>query len=552
MTMITMLKKLSFILLLFCSCTDTTTPIVIRETVTEAMVTEQEKLCPDKDEIKTIEKNIKAFIDTTSVIVIKTRLKANLDYYLNNKDTIIKTLAYYEKSQDDEFKSITKLYLSDEERYNDNENMSIKLVNNNHIKYRDTVQSGTYFNQIFKEHKSALETRVRNNGTTVYKFETEQTIQPHYYLNFDSEKELRIMNIYYHDGTSNDTPTPIEPYSFPLNSIPVDQMKHVDSLQMEFKIMYLSKIDSIHFKKNEIGVQKGPFKLLKMSDNYLEYETPDDYYPYHKGSIIEEVYYNKNEKVLDTKFSISNCSTKTTEEKYEQQLYYKKSYSEYLNSVNTKEQLFLTLKYLDLKHYNAALKETRKTKIALKGNADSFTLYLENRRDTITFLTTLKNTSPAKNLYLHKLEDTTEFIDKNGKIITAIPSPINFLYSGQSHTHSDHYFFTDTKDIKDRTYYYINQEQQVVSKLPYSQMDFLTPSLLQVRENDKAGFKFLSTEKNQLLSDKTFTRSFIMRYTGEGISVHNDEGNYMLYDQNNTLITYDSGKITKITLKEML
>ena len=56
MTMITMLKKLSFILLLFCSCTDTTTPIVIRETVTEAMVTEQEKLCPDKDEIKTIEK----------------------------------------------------------------------------------------------------------------------------------------------------------------------------------------------------------------------------------------------------------------------------------------------------------------------------------------------------------------------------------------------------------------------------------------------------------------------------------------------------------------
>ncbi|AUC77053.1 hypothetical protein CW732_15765 [Olleya sp. Bg11-27] len=547
-----MLKKLSLILLLFCSCVDTAPPIVIRETVTEAMVIEQEKLCPDKYEIETIEKNIHAFIDTTSVDVIKTRLKANLDYYLNNKDTIIKTLAYYEKSEDDEFKSKTKLYLPDEESYSDNENMFLKLVNNNHINYRDTVQSGTYFNQTFKEHKSALETRVRNNGATVFKFETEKTIQPHYSLNFDSEKELRIMNIYYHDGTTNTTPTPIESYSFPLNAIPVDKMKHVDSLQMEFKIMYLSKIDSIHFKNNEIGVQKGPFKLLKMTDNYLEYETPDDYYPYHKGSIIEEIYYNKDGKILDTEFSISNCSTKTIEEKYEQQLHYKKAYSEYLNTVNTKEQLFLTLKYLDLKHYNAALKETRKTKIALKGNVDSFTLYLENRRDTITFLTTLKNTSPVKKLYLHKLEDTTEFIDKNGKIITSIPSPINFLYSSQTHHYSEHYFYTDTEDTYKKTYYYINQEQQVVSKLPYSQMDYLTPSLLQVRENDKDGFKFLSTEKNQLLSDKTFTRSFVMRYTGEGISVHNDEGNYMLYDQNNTLITYDSGKVTKITLKDML
>jgi len=521
-----------------------------QQVITEKMLEIQEELYPDKDEIKRIEEEIRSFLDTTSVEKIKKRLEDNYRYYLDNKDTIIKILKFHQKNEDDRFLSITKSYKPSEEKFDDDESVYEKLVNNNHLNYRDTVQSGAYFDQFFKDNTSFLKTSVRNNGATVYKFRLEQTIQPYYSLNFDSEKELKIMNIYYNDGTVNSIPTSIPSHSFPLNSIPVDQMKHVDSLQMEFKIKYVSKIDSIHFKKSEIGVKKGKFKLLKMEKNYVEYETPNDYYPYHVGSVLKKIYFNKEGKVLENRFSIDNCSTETVEETYKDRLGYNKTIFEHIQNSSSKKQLLLTLKYLSLKQYNASLKKTRKNRVTLKGNVDAFTLNIEKRRDTLTFLTTLRNASSVRRLYVHELENNTEFINKNGKVITSIPSSISFLYSLRSRRYSDIYFFTKTENKDKKTYYYLNRKTQTIERLPYSKIEYLCPSILIVKEKNKEGFRLLSTKTNRLLSDKTFTRFFEMRYTGEGITLYSKEGNYLMYDQSNKLITSTSEEVEKITLKE--
>lgn len=526
---------------------------ITKEPVTELMIIEQEKLCIDKDEIKAIEKDIRAFVDTTSVSEIKKIIKENYKYTLTNKEEIIEQLEGFRKSTDDDFLSKTRLYLLDEERYEERENTYKELVNNNHKHYRDTIGQGAYFDQIFKNNESSLKTIVRNNGFTVFKFSNEESIQPYYSLNFDSEKELKIMNIYYHDGTVDSSETTIPEHSFPLNSIPVNKMKHIDSLQMEFKVKYVSQIDSVHFDKNEIGVKKGDFKLLKMDKNYVEYETPNDYYPYHVGSILEEEFYNKEGKVLDTEYGYGNLGLQTVEEDYIQRLDLRREYYEYVTIAKTKGEVVNALKYVQLKNHNSYLKETRKEKQLLQGNVESFTIYQEKKRDTITFLATLKNANELKNMYIHELEEETEFIDQNGEKITSLPFSIRFLYLSQGSIYSDKYFFADDDSygIDDREYFYIDQEEQVVITLPYSRVEFLCKSILMVSEKDNEGFKLLSTEENKLLSDETFNRFFIMRYTDEGVLVYNDEGSFLLLDQNGEVITENSGIVTKITLKKV-
>jgi len=439
--------------------------------------------------------------------------------------------------------------VTDEERFRESENTYKELVNNNHLNYRDTIQAGAYFDQVFKNNETSLETRVRNNGATVFKFSSEETINPYYSLNFDSEKELKIMNIYYHDGTVDSRETPIPSHSFPLNSIPIDQMKHVDSLQMEFTVMYVSEIDSVHFDKSEIGVQKGDFKLLKMDENYVEYETPNDYYPYHKGSILEELYFNSDGKVLETEYSLGNVGLQTIEEDYIDRLNLRREYYEYVTIANTKEQVVNALKYVQLKNFNRYLKETRKQRTLLKGNIESFTIYQEKRRDTITFLTTLVNANSVQNVYVHELEEETEFIDKNGKKITSIPFPINFVYYSKESLYSDKFFYTEKDDNPE--YYYLDNDNQTVTKLPYSNMQYLCKSIIRVSTNGTSDFKLISTESNTFLSDKVFNRFLILRYTEEGILVNNDEGAFLLLDQNNEVITPEIEKVTKITLEKL-
>ncbi|RLK02523.1 hypothetical protein C8N27_1665 [Tenacibaculum discolor] len=539
---IVMFKVKSVIILcLLYSCSTKAQETITKEAVTELMVIEQEKLCEDKSIIEKKKKEIKSFLDTISINHLKKQVNENLNYYINNESSIIESLNNHQKDINERINSNIKLYLPNEEKYTNKENILLKLVNNNHLEYRDTIQKGTYFNQLFEHNKSYIKPLVMNSGFSTYNFKSKVTTLPYYSLNSHSEQNLRIMNIYYHDGTKKNTPTPIESHSFPLNSIPVKKMKHVDSLQLEFKINYLTKIDSIHFKKNEIEIQKGDFKLLKMEKNYVEYETPNAY-----SSYIEAYYYNEEGKALKTKFSISNLSTETPVQEYNETFNYIKSTSEYVNRITTKEEAFLTLKYLDLKNHNNPHKKT-KSRVTLEGNVDSFTLYIESKRDTITFLTTLKNGSSVKKLYLHKLEDKTEFIDKDGKIITSIPSSVHFL-SHHTGYHSDKYFFTERTE--ERNYYYLDQDKQTISKLPYSQIEYLCSPILLVKEKGKKGFKLLSAEKNLLLSDKTFTNVFIQRYIGEGILVYNSEGNFLLYDQDNKLITENTKKVDKIILKK--
>jgi len=493
---------------LISACSGNTQELQKREKVTIEMVMEQEKLCPSPYKIEQIEEEIQSLMDTTSVDDFKKFITDAYDYTLNNRDSILLIFNARHLSLDEEFTAKKKHYKPEEEEIIEREDMYAKLVDNNHLRYRDTILKGTYFNQQFKDGASFLETQLKNNGHHSYNFKTEETINPFYYLNFHNEKDLRIMNIYYHDGTVNNTPTPIESSAFPLNRIPVDKMKQVDSLELEFRVRYLTNIDSIHFEKHEIGVQKDGFRLLKMEDNYIEYETPHEYYPYHKGA-------------------------------------------EYVSQVDSKEQLFLTLKYLGIKGYTTNTKKTRKTMALINGNIDAFTLYLENDRDTLTFTATLKNGNPSKQIFVHTMEGKTAFIDNSGKEFASIDDEIYFHFIPQSGSKSDRYFFTDTENDEDRRYYYLDHKNQTIAKLPYTEIDFLSPDIIRAWETEDGGFKLLSALNNELLSDLEFRSHTEYLYIDKGIYLYTEESTYRLFDQNNFPVTSNSEKVTSITLNKL-
>jgi len=118
-TTISLLLFFSFLLL---QCEESPDDKAItKKIVTEAMVLEQKRLCVNPYEKESIEENTKAFMDTTNVEDVKKQLKRNYKYYINNKEEIIEELETYEKSQEDRFLSNTRLYLSDEEQFEEKE-----------------------------------------------------------------------------------------------------------------------------------------------------------------------------------------------------------------------------------------------------------------------------------------------------------------------------------------------------------------------------------------------------------------------------------------------
>ncbi|MCL5128385.1 hypothetical protein [Algibacter sp. L4_22] len=517
--------------------------------VTPKMVEEQESLCHSTYKIKQFETDITAYLDTTSVEEVKNQIKTNYEFYLNNKADIIDNFTAADKDENNHFKSLTKSYLPDEERFNTRENVFEKLVNNNHLSFRDSINKGVYFNQYFENNKSSIRAVTRYNGAAAFRYTENSSYRPYYPINFDSEEDLTIMDIFYYDGTQDNNAVAVDVHAFPLNAIPIETIKPIDSFKIEIKLKYLAKIDSVHFNKDEIGVQKGNIKLLKMEDNYVEYELPSDYYPYHKGTVLEEIFFNKEGNVLDTEFGISNCGNETPEESYVEYLDLKKEIYEYVYNAHTYEDLFLTFKYMDLKFKNQDDRSRKVNKKVLKGNVDSFTLYLENRRDTLTLLPTLKNIEPIKNVYVHELNDKTDFIDKKGKVIKSFPSEVSFIYNSKTQNYSDKYFYVKTEDYDRNIYYFLNQDNQWITELPYSRIDYVSPSIFTARLKNEEGLKLISTEKNQLLSEETFTNFIASRYTDD-LLVTNDAGTFAIYDQDDKLVTLQTKQVKTITFKK--
>ncbi|MBJ2175838.1 hypothetical protein JBL43_16410 [Aureibaculum sp. A20] len=520
--------------------------------VTPEMVAEQEAKCLDTYLItEFIEHNHD--LDTLSVKEIKTLLTENFNNFKKNKKDFISRNENAHYQENNFFDSLTKPFSIEDEKIIDRENILKKLVNNNHLNYQDSVQKGIYFKQKFKKNKNFIEPIVRNNGSTIFKFSSEETIYPFYNLNLDSEEDVQITQIYYHDSEENNLPT--DEIYFPLNPIKIPQMKHVDSVAMSFKVKYLSKVDTLHFTKADIGVQKGAVKLLKMQDNYVEYELPYNYYPYHKGTLIEKVFYNNKEQALDSKYSLSNTNHETVQDYYQGNLDHLEDIVNAIKDLKTREEIYLTLRYLALKNANVYLRSRAINRHLLKGNVSSFTLYLENTRDTISFSTVLKNSDSVKEVYVNTFEEKTEFIDKDGQFISSIPHEITFLKSSRGNIQSTSYFQI-LNERYNYDYYFLNRENAKYTSLPYSNMEYLCPSILMVSSKDdkgiSLGIQLISTLEPKVLTDVVFNNFRNLNYSKEGIVMYKDGSYYNLYDQNNQIITPDtSTPITKVSIKKV-
>lgn len=425
-------------------------------------------------------------LDTISVEKIKKGIQKKYQFYKNNKKKIIQQLNDYKEKGKADFLSLQKEYQPDEEKTEEVANTYKKLVNNNHSKYKEYLKKGLVFKQNFQQNKSYLKFIGKtDNNATVFKFNTEELVYPFYYTNPDSENKLTVQKVYY---TNSVEEKPVEldeflTHSFPLNFNFALQKKRIDSIDIQFRLRYLTKVDTLEFTKQDIGIEKNGITLLKMDKNYVVYSAPANYYEYYKGKILEEEFLNANELPLETERGVTYSSEKTAEEDYAQTLQHFKTIALHLKDVNTREELYNVLIYYDLKSRKANLNYKDKHRTILKGNAKKLKLYLENSRDSIQFQARFRNAYPKQNIYDHSVDDTrTEFIDELGNVVTTLPYQTSFLRS------SNNYVFIKDKYGDPKSYFFINQKKKTLDKLPYDAISPLHNNLFYATPMVKISF----------------------------------------------------------------
>lgn len=518
------------------------------QVITSAMVLEQEKLCPTGYLVEDIERGVHN-LDTLSLKEIKVLLKENYDYFRKNKKSIVETYDNFSSQEDSLFSAKTKNYSEEDTRTEVNENTYLKLVNNNHHMFRDTLQAGMYFEEIYKDSTLAIKMVGRNNGATVFKFASEQTIQPFYFLNGDSREELTIKNIYYHNSTEANVPFSVESYSFPLNEIRIPQMKHVDSIDMNINVKYLTKVDRVRFDKGEIGVEKMNMTLLDMKSNYVAYSAPYNYYEYHKGDILEEEFYNEKGELLSDEYALGNAGMESGEQRYKESLEYYKEINSLKKYAKNRQDIYNLLKFAELKRTNSYLRSQTVNRQLLEGNVHSMKLYLENKRDSISFDVRFRNISADKGTYVDVFEDKTEFINVEGEKLFEIPSEITFLYDLTSSSYSQHYFFI-LDESRNSIYYFLDRKNQKYIQLPYKQLEYLCPSLIWTMDKNNK-IQLISTVEHKVMVDEKFINFRKLHYIEDSIIMYTEDGSYYLLDQNSEIIgPKTSTPITTITLKE--
>ena len=264
--------------------------------------------------------------DTLSIEEIKSTYSKNYFYYKNNSATIKKKLNHSFKKEIDPFLSSKKRYLLEEEKTNIKYNVYQNLINNNHTLYRNALQSNRGFEQKFENGKSRIE--IINDGSYLD------------YINLHSNKKTSITHIYYHNSEENNVPIDLE-----FDSYIIPQQKHVDSIDIKMTIDYLTKIDTIRFAQNDIGIEKKGILLQIMEDNFVAYLGPaENYYYDFTGKILEEEFYNTRGEVLDEIFGRSFGLLMDTEGFYQNKKdYYENIYlniKEYCISVITHNLLY--------------------------------------------------------------------------------------------------------------------------------------------------------------------------------------------------------------------
>lgn len=517
--------------------------------VTDEMIASERERCLDKYQLQKVEDEIKS-LDTLSIDEIKENLKKRYNYFKNNKVEIIKIYRDRENSHEEEFKKITRFYDKKEERFSEEYDLYSRIINTNHLQYRDSLQRNKYFTQFFENGNSSFKMNVRNNGSTIFKFSSEKTIYPYYATNEHTSTESKITNIYYHDEVEKEVPISFESYVFPLNPIQVPKQKHIDSLEIDFNLKYLKSIDTVRFSKEDIGVEKKGITLLEMRDNYVKYKVPYNYYGMYKGRVLETQFFNDEGKVIQNKYGLDNTDFETPEELYKKDFDYNRSVYFSTKNIYNRKDLYKTLTYFSHRYTNGYLEGYAVNRNALKGNVSSFKVYLENERDSILYPVMFHNSSTVQKLYLHELKEKTEFIDKNGNVLIEIPNEINFLYNSLAKKYSRNYFTITVADRRD-VFYFLDRDSVNYIKLPYNELSYACPSLLMARSEGDLNFYLVSaTENKKLLQDK-ISNFRLLRYLEKAIVVSIGNEDYYILDQSKNVITpYTDTPITKVYLKK--
>lgn len=491
-------------------------------------------------------KEIVEELDTLSVEEIKKITKKNYQFYKNNKQKIIQYFNNHEDKEKANFLLLQKDYKPDEERTIKVVDTYKKIVNNNHIEYKEYLKKGLFFEQKFQQNKSYLKFIGKTeNNATIFKFNTEETVRPFYYSNQDTENKLTVKKVYYTNSVEEKSIEleEISTHSFPLNFNIGLQKKRIDSIDIQFHLRYLTKVDTLEFTKQDIGIEKNGITLLKMDKNYVVYSAPANYYNYYKGKILEEEFLNANGLSLETDHGVTYSSVQTAEEDYNQSLQSLKTISLHLKDISTREDVYNVLIYYELKRRKTALNYKDKHRTVLKGNVEKLKLYLENSRDSIQFQARFRNAYPKQNIYYHSIDNThTEFIDELGNVATTLPHQVHFLRNSKNYT------VVDDKYGYPKNYYFINQKNKTLDKLPYNKILHVHNNLFYAKTNSK-DITLLNDKNEKLLPQKKITR--VHRSYFGSIWVCIDHKIYNLINYNGKIInTKTKGEIKNITLKQ--
>ncbi len=240
----------------------------------------------------------------------------------------------------------------------------------------------------------------------------------------------------------------------------------IDSMTLQHSLKSISKVDTVIFRKKDIGKTKNGVTLLEMSDNYVCFETPKDYYEEREiGSLMTFEAFNTESKMLATDyFDKDALYFDSLDKKYDYWMKHYKSLYKGIKKAKTKHEAISVLE-----HYWVELGTLYKRPknfqfhFLTKGNIDHLQVYVLRDFKTSKLDITITNSRMHQNIFTNRFKNKTDIINKHGETIASFPKKLEFINSihmgirGYENT----YYLVGNKN-----FYHYDRSAKKIKKLP--------------------------------------------------------------------------------------
>ncbi|WP_289046105.1 hypothetical protein [uncultured Olleya sp.] len=466
---------------------------------------------------------------------------------LNDIDRIIeklKSLTLEELIED------SKVNLEDFNNFNDEEKYIQDFIKKNKEKFKnDTIDSkSVYYNNYHNFNDSLYVDYIKSGLGFFQVIKNDSTFinmsGVNYHLNkkYDSNKrditpspdvlslsKIKTSKIFYKDGTVEQNLS--SEYGCPqptLDCFLIKNKKNIDSIKISCSIDFVSKIDSITVKKEDVGKTIKGIKIIDFNDNYIFYEASDKI-----GNKVlvtglkTSKALDKNKNQIDSRQSFKNviCG-KNIEEAITFENHNRQNEYRDLKEAKTKEEGLKIIENYML-NYQLECQFHEINYCFYQGNINEYVIYLETERDVLEVDATFSNFYLNQKWYLNTHETTTDILNSNGEFVFSAPiGNLSFLSTNQDST--SNFNFIESSNNHTGYYYLDYKNKQIVLLNNVSLVKVLNENLICVYyDHDSSGF--IVNENNKKITDKSY---YNIKTVGKLVLVSDKTNTFDLLDQN--------------------